>query len=169
MNKTGKLFTVTLIVAITTGCTSYFKRSASIVANKNGDHIGTIFVWEPDSNAALLNKRGKLCMQNALAINTTDTSISAKLSDAILELTESSKKIPENDKESKENIANITTTIKQTATMLTTSTERTAFLNTGLFYICQLAANSEISDNDMIALTQTLITSSAGLNSILDK
>lgn len=53
--------------------------------------------------------------------------------------------------------------ISQTSTLLTTTTERTAFLDTGLFYLCQLGANQTLQENDVITLSQQLIKSAAGL------
>jgi hypothetical protein len=54
-------------------------------------------------------------------------------------------------------LAELSGSIKQTANILTTTTERTAFLNMGLFYICQLSANKSISESTTLQLTSELI------------
>jgi len=41
MNPIIKIFLAALIITISTGCTSYFKRSASTVTDKDGKPIGT--------------------------------------------------------------------------------------------------------------------------------
>lgn len=55
-------------------------------------------------------------------------------------------------------LAEISGSINQTANLLTTTTERTAFLNMGLFYICQLSANKTISESTTSKLVLELIS-----------
>ena len=57
----------------------------------------------------------------------------------------------------------ISASITQAAELLTTTTERTAFLNMGMFYVCQIAANGSIDKAETDNIMLTLITESAGI------
>lgn len=151
-------------VLLISGCITQTKRSAlSLGASQfdvNGRQIqtlGTIFVWDSDVSAAVIDGKGRTCIQRALT--TQDVKASGALSDAILKWT----KILETTADQKEREL-LSVAIAQTSTMLTTTTERTAFLDTGLFYICQLVANETLTMNDVSRLTQEVIKSAAGLN-----
>lgn len=110
-------------------------------------------------------------MQTALAIKTANIKAEAKLSDAILNLSETAPSIAKQATTegqapaSSGDLAKVTTTIQEAANMLTTTTERTAFLNIGMFYICQIAANKSINEVQANTLINTLVTSSAGMQS----
>lgn len=163
-----------LIIAVTLilcGCTQ-FKRSTlsigkpriennEIVRTKNNkivyDTIGTIFVWNTDVSTAVMNEEGYTCIQRALT--TKDITASGALSDSILNLSKTLAKTTQTAKEREL----LSIAIAQTSTLLTTTTERTAFLDTGLFYICQLAANKALTKSEVVALSQEMIKSAAGL------
>lgn len=118
--------------------------------------IGTIFVWDTDVSTAVMNKEGHTCIQRALT--TKDIAASGVLSDSILNLTKTLEKT-QNPKEREL----LSVAIAQTSTLLTTTTERTAFLDTGLFYICQLGANKALTQSEVVTLSQEVIKSAAGL------
>lgn len=148
-----------------------FKRSYVSIKDANDKTVGTLFVWEADASAAVLFEDGEACMQTALAIKTANMQAEAKLSDAILNLSETASAISkqaEKDGEAPagaDSLAELTATIQEAASMLTTTTERTAFLNIGMFYICQIAANKSINEAQANSLINTLVTSSAGMQS----
>jgi len=173
MNHIVKIFSVVLISVSMFGCTSYFKRSHTSIKDDMGKPIGTIFVWEADSNAALLNAEGQVCMQNARAVKTRDVGATAKLSDAVLELTKATTNQVTNPKASASNgnkqaLVDLGGTIKEAATLLTTTTERTSFLDAGLFYICQLSSNGSLSETGTKSVTDLLIKAASGLNNQSD-
>ena len=147
-----------------------FKRSYISIMDSKKDTVGTLFVWEADTSAAILFKDGDACMQTALAIKTANIEAEAQVSDAILSVTKATEKIIEegsggNDKATAKALAEISGSIEEAASLLTTTTERTAFLNMGMFYICQISANGSIDGLQANELINTLITSSAGMKS----
>ena len=148
-----------------------FKWSYVSIKDANDKTVGTLFVWEADTSAAVLFEDGEACMQTALAIKTANIKAEAKLSDAILNLSETASSIAKQATTegqapaSSGDLAKVTTTIQEAANMLTTTTERTAFLNIGMFYICQIAANKSINEVQANTLINTLVTSSAGMQS----
>lgn len=169
-------FTFILLVLFTiSACTQLggtkFKRSYVSIKDANDKTVGTLFVWEADASAAVLFEDGEACMQTALAIKTANIQAEAKLSDAILNLSETASIIASQAARdgqapaSAGDLAKVTTTIQEASSMLTTTTERTAFLNIGMFYICQIAANKSINEAQVNALINTLITSSSGMQS----
>lgn len=132
--------------------------------DKENKPIATVIVWSNESNAAIINKQGRVCMQNALAIKTTNSTANVKLSEALLKLSKiASKELKDNSKSNKESLLAVTASIDQAATLLTTTTERTSFLNTGMFYLCQISANDNIENKDIEKLLAKLITSASGL------
>lgn len=151
-------------MVLSSGCVSpYFKRSAlSVGANtfdKYGNPtktLGTIFVWDADVSAAMIDKNGRTCIQRALT--TKDVKASVALSDQILKWA----RALETTEDEKAQEA-LSAAIATTSTLLTTTTERTAFLDTGLFYICQLGANNTLKQDEVIELSKQLIQSAAGL------
>ncbi|MBV1913901.1 MAG: hypothetical protein KUG72_00860 [Pseudomonadales bacterium] len=165
-----------LIIALFTisACTQLggtrFKRSYVSIKDAQDKTVGTLFVWEADASAAVLFEDGEACMQTALAIKTANIQAEAKLSDAILNLSETASEITKQAADGQapagaSDLAKVTTTIQEAASMLTTTTERTAFLNIGMFYICQIAANKSLNEAQTNQLISTLVTSSAGMAS----
>ncbi|MDX1490760.1 MAG: hypothetical protein R3332_05700 [Pseudohongiellaceae bacterium] len=172
--KTKLIFVLVVLFTIS-ACTQLggtrFKRSYVSIKDANDKTVGTLFVWEADASAAVLFEDGEACMQTALAIKTANIQAEAKLSDAILNLSETASSIAAQAATdgqapaSAGDLAKVTTTIQEAASMLTTTTERTAFLNIGMFYICQIAANKSINEAQANTLINTLVTSSAGMQS----
>lgn len=141
----------------TSGCISHLKRSTvSMAENTTGQTLGTLFVWDSDVSAAIFYPKGSTCIQRALT--TKDIKASGALTDAIFKLTN---ELTTTDDPKEREI--LSAAIAQTSTLLTTTTERTAFLDTGLFYLCQLGANQTLSDSEVITLSQQLIKSAAEL------
>ncbi|AXY59008.1 hypothetical protein [Acinetobacter sp. WCHAc010052] len=147
-------------MVLSSGCVSpYFKRSYVSVAERdggNGNTVGSLFVWDSDVSAAFVYPKGEACVQRALT--TKDVKASVALSDQILKWTRALE-ISNNEKEREALSAAIATT----STLLTTTTERTAFLDTGLFYLCQLGANNTLKQDEVVGLSVQLIKSAAGL------
>ena len=171
-----KLIILLIAVFTVSACTQLggtrFKRSYVSIKDAQDKTVGTLFVWEADASAAVLFEDGEACMQTALAIKTANIQAEAKLSDAILNLSETASSIAASAvadgtaPAGTEELAQVTTTIQEAASMLTTTTERTAFLNIGMFYICQIAANKSINKAQANNLINTLVTSSAGMNNL---
>ncbi len=160
-----KLISIIAILSILSGCSTYFKKSYISITNKEDRTVGTLFVWEPDTSAAVIlndpDGTVRACMQTALAIKTTDAEGDATLSEAILNLSKTAAKVSESqgdDAAKSQALAEISGSINQTANLLTTTTERTSFLNMGMFYICQLSANKTISESTTSKLVSELIT-----------
>lgn len=170
-----KLAIILIAIFTLSACVQFggtrFKRSYVSIKDAQDKTVGTLFVWEADASAAVLFEDGEACMQTALAIKTANIQAEAKLSDAILNLSETASAIAKQAEQEgasparAESLAKVTTTIQEAASMLTTTTERTAFLNIGMFYICQIAANKSINEEQANSLINTLVTSSAGMQS----
>lgn len=160
------------LTTILSGCTqlggTYFKRSYISIADSDKKTVGTILVWEADTSAAILFKDGEACMQTALAIKTANMKAEAKLSDAILNLSKTAQAIAADPSSaaSSQALLEVSGSIQEAASMLTTTTERTAFLNMGMFYICQVAANDSITDAQADSLIETLIKSASGMKKL---
>ena len=155
--------TLVIVLAIgVSGCTSYFKRSVKIAEDNNGEFKGAVFVWEPDSNAAVVSKDGQTCMQNALSISESDIELKASLNKSADVLAEQAKNKDINPEE-KQALASISSSIVRSAKELNVSTETTSFLNIGMFYLCQLEANEGLESQEVEALTKQLILSAASI------
>lgn len=164
-----KRFTILALAAcglMTAGCQNLgltkLKQSYLSVAGREGT-IGSIFIWSNDVNAAVVYSNGQICAQRAMTAYETDIKASADLSAAVADLTTAAAAAAARDGASDESLLSLSTTIRETARMLTTTTERTAFLDVGLFYICQLSNNASISDDQTATLTSTLIDAAGGL------
>lgn len=159
--KSKTLF-ILLVVALTTSAcaqlwgTDFKKSYLSIKKDPEHETVGTLFVWEADTSAAVLFKDGGACMQTALAFKTVNIKAKVKLSDALLKL-KSITDAPDNTPVTNKELAKITGSIEEAAHMLTTTTERTTFLNIGMFYICQIAANNSVDEEATNTLIKSLI------------
>lgn len=150
-----KILIAAALVIATSGCAST-KRSSIAFQKDSG---GSLSVWDADMSAAIAYGSGKMCMQRALAIKNIDANATAKLSEAVLDLAKAVQSAAAGGRSGE--LASLTGTIKQTASILTTSTERTAFLDYGMFYICQISANGSISSQETSNLIELLIAASA--------
>ncbi|MCG8519039.1 MAG: hypothetical protein MI794_13705 [Pseudomonadales bacterium] len=167
MIKKTLVSSVLFSLLLSSGCAhlggTYFKRSYVSIEGDDDDTIGTILVWEADTSAAVLLDDGKACMQTALAVKTADVEAQAKISESLLELSKTAALAQENPENVNQPLADVTTSIKEAAQALTTTTERTAFLNIGMFYLCQIAANGSVNENNTSLIAQTLIKSASGI------
>lgn len=171
-----KIIPLLVSVTLLTGCTTYFKKSyISIKDEGNNKTVGTLLVWDADISAAILYEgndgNSKACMQTALAIKTSDVTGKAAISDSILTLSKTASDVMAQAAKGQQvnnadTLADISGSIKQAAKLLTTTTEKTAFLNMGMFYICQLSANGDLSTNDTLELVSILIKSAAEIDGI---
>jgi len=164
--KRFKLVILAVSGLMTAGCENLgltkFKQSYLSVAGRQGT-VGSIFIWSNDVNAAVVYSNGQICAQRAMTARDTDIQASANLSAAVADLSTAAATAAANDEASDESLLALSTTIREAAKMLTTTTERTAFLDVGLFYICQLSNNASISDDQTATLTNALISSASGL------
>ncbi|WP_257326011.1 hypothetical protein [Pseudoalteromonas rhizosphaerae] len=159
-----KLISIIAVTSILCGCSTYFKKSyISIAIKMNKLLVRSLFGSQIPVLQVILNDPDgtiRACMQTALAIKTTDSKGEATISEAILNLSKTAASVSTSQGTSSEKalaLAELSGSIKQTANILTTTTERTAFLNMGLFYICQLSANKSISESTTLQLTSELI------------
>jgi hypothetical protein len=166
--KSASIAAMLVVALLSVGCAQLggtrFKRSYLSIKDVNDQTIGTILVWEADTSAAILFKDGGACMQTALAVKTTEFEAKAKISDALLSLSKTAATVASNPgATANQPLADITSSIKEAAQLLTTTTERTAFLNIGMFYLCQIAANKSLTPGEADALADTLIKAAAGM------
>lgn len=126
--------------------------------------IGTLFVWSNDVNAGMVYESGHVCMQRAMTMEAMTGGGSASVPSSLVSLSEAARTaLAEGDSESA--IA-ISGAISQAATALSTTTERTAFLDIGMFYLCQLEANRAITPDQSAMLTQQLIRDAATIRPV---
>lgn len=157
------------LAALLSGCAQLggtkFKHSYSSIKDKdNKETVGTLFVWEADTSAAVLLKDGKACMQTALAVKTTEIDAKAKISEALLSLSQTAAAVAASPASApSQPLADVTASIKEAAKLLTTTTERTAFLNVGMFYMCQLAANNSITQEQTKLVLEALVKAAASV------
>ena len=160
----SKIFVVFSLVISLCGCETltgaWGKRSSIAFVKDSG---GSLSVWDAEMSAAVAYKSGKICMQRALAVKNVDKATAIKLSDSILALAEAAKKVSTDSE-----LASISTSLKETASLLTTSTERTTFLDLGMFYICQISANGNLTKTQTAELVQIIALAGAGINVSVD-
>ncbi|MCE8031913.1 hypothetical protein EKK97_10930 [Billgrantia tianxiuensis] len=113
-------------------------------------------------SAAVGYETGQICMQRALAITTIDAKATIKVSEAMLALAEASQDAAKGGDSA--DLANVAASLKQTATLLTTSTERTTFLDLGMFYLCQISANGGLTDTQTAELVKIIAISGSSIN-----
>ena len=164
-----KFASLLVLLTFFSGCAqlggTYFKRSYISIKDANDETVGTMLVWEADTSAAILFESGRACMQTALAVKTTEMEAKAKISDALLNLSQTAATVASSQQAANEPLADVTGSIKEAARLLTTTTERTAFLNIGKFYLCQIAANNSLTQDQAEQLASSLIKSAASMNS----
>lgn len=146
------------IALVLSGCASFKKSSIAFNTNSKG----SLSIWNADMSAAVAYPDGQMCMQRALAIKTKDASVTTKVSEAIVALSNTATQLSKEGKSGE--LASIVGTLKETATLLTTSTERTAFLDMGLFYLCQISANGSLTDTQTAELARVISISAASLD-----
>ncbi len=113
-----------------------------------------VFAWSPQNNAAVLNKDGKGCVQGADVFNTKDSKID--IGNDILKLLKGITPSGDNSKL-------IATEITNKITQLKTNTERNSYLSIGMFGLCQLYANGQLSPAELKELVLKLMETSASI------
>lgn len=141
------------------GC-AHTKRSSIAFVKESG---GSLSIWDADMSAAVGYETGQICMQRALAITTIDANATLQISEAILALSKAVDTAYQQQTDPKA-LADLTASLKQTATLLTTSTERTTFLDLGMFYLCQISANGGLTDTQTAELLKIIAISGASMN-----
>lgn len=184
-----KAIAILLAAATTSACSvtpfAALKQSYVSVVDSNRETVGSIFIWSNDVNAAVVYKSGVVCAQRAMTVVTADSRIQAAVPDSIFKLSEAAAATAAASVRSEEAAADapdagaaaqtasqtarsaalveLAASIQEAAQLLTTTTERTAFLDVGMFYLCQLSNNRSISEADARALTGLLIEVAGGL------
>ena len=128
--------------------------------------IGTLFVWSSEVNAGVIYEGGNICMQRAMTARamsgSLDASANAEAPASVLAgMTAAAAEA--SDSGNIEAAAAISAAIAQAATALSATSERTAFLDIGMFYICQLSANGRLSVPETNQLALQLVESAAGM------
>ncbi|MBN6526339.1 hypothetical protein JZM37_19135 [Acinetobacter pittii] len=154
-----KLSIIFSILILLNGCSfidpATFKRSSIAFNNKGGG----LSVWNSDLTAAVENRTGQVCMQKALTAKALSKESEVNISDAIVKFAAA---IPSTT--SPQELIHYQDKLSEALALLTTTTERTAFLESGLFYICQLSINDSLTDEQIFKLTETLIIESAKMD-----
>lgn len=168
------LFFLMATIALSSGCSSYDTRlsSRSLRSNDN-QNLGTVFVWDNDVSAAVAyppstirtesgqreTGRAAICMQRAMTAGATAMKGDLSVSDSILKAAS----LPGADGR---DLGKVALNLSKSVLSLSVSTERTAFVDTALFYLCQMAANGSLSDAQLsTAVTKLFETAGALANS----
>ncbi|MDQ1210154.1 hypothetical protein QE380_003077 [Acinetobacter baylyi] len=117
----------------------------------DANNSAMIFAWSPKNNAAVINKDGKSCVQGADVFHAKEGSID--IGNDILNLVKGITPSGNNEL--------IATKITNKINQLKTNTERNSYLSIGMFGLCQLYVNGQLSESDLKTLVNTLITASA--------
>ncbi|QTC91758.1 hypothetical protein [Brevundimonas goettingensis] len=137
----------------------YGSRSLISLADQQHQTIGSLFVWSNDVNAGMITRNGEVCMQRAMTTRTSSFGGSASAPSSLIDLSKAARTAA--DKGDEAAAIQLAAAYREAAASLSTTTERTAFLDIGMFYICQLEANGAISQSQAALLTQQLIRDTA--------
>lgn len=150
---------MSLLLAFSVAGCATVKRSSIAFQKDSG---GSLSVWNADMSAAVTYPQGQMCMQRALAVKTVEAELTTKVSEAIIALSDVAKNAASTGQNAE--LASLVASIRQTAALLTTTTERTAFLDLGMFYVCQISANGSLTDHQTAEVLRslTLVASSLG-------
>jgi hypothetical protein len=157
-----KLIISIVAIVLLTGCETLggaWTKKSSIAFTK--DSAGSLSIWNAEMSAAVAYNSGQICMQRALAVKTIDAATSLKVSDAMLALSKTAQTVA--DKGGSSDLISVTNSLKETAQLLTTSTERTTFLDLGMFYTCQISANGGLTDTQTAELIKVISISGASI------
>ncbi|MFV5373630.1 hypothetical protein [Acinetobacter calcoaceticus] len=155
MKNTIFIILVTLLIGCNAIDPAAYKRSS--IKFRDG---GGLSVWNSDLTAAVENQKGGICMQKALTARALSTNSELVITDAVLKIVEA---IPKT-KTSTDELIRFQHSMSETLAILTTTTERTAFLDSGLFYICQFGINNTINQAQAMELTKVLIETTAKMD-----
>lgn len=158
-----KITIMILVVILISGCETlggaWTKKSSIAFVKDSG---GSLSIWNAEMSAAVAYETGQICMQRALAVKTIDAKTSVKISDAMLALAQTSQTVASSG--DKDALISVSNSLKETAKLLTTSTERTTYLDLGMFYTCQISANGGLTDTQTAELIKILVISGAAIN-----
>lgn len=170
--------TTTLLCVLLSGCSSIqpasFKKAHVNLGGKNPSQ-GSLLVWDSSLSAAVYNpgeakKNGdgtyettgsKMCAQAARTVRTDESRFNGNAGTAVLaglpagtfkKLTET---LPADQQVS------LATGLNQNATKLIATSEAISFLDTGMFYLCQIAGNEAMNDATIQAIAKSLVESAA--------
>lgn len=167
------LFPTLVAVVLLGGCASYDSRmSSQSLRTKDNQNLGTVFVWDNDVSAAVayppaaLRKvdgsietgRAAICMQRAMTAGATAMGGDLSVSDSFLTLA----KLPGAQGG---DLGKVAVNLSKSVLALSASTERTAFVDTALFYLCQMAANGSLSDANLSEVVTKLFETAGALPS----
>lgn len=156
---------IVMVLATTLGaCESLpitWRKSVTSMKVDKENTAGTLFIWSNDVNAGMVNNQNKICMQRAMTARGGSAGIEAQAPAAIFNLSEAA--VEASEKSQADAAATMSAAIAASVTALSTTSERTAFLDIGMFYLCQLAANDTIDETQTETLTRQLFTSAAGM------
>lgn len=133
-------------------------RSVLSLRGKEGT-IGSLFVWSNDVNAGMITKDGDVCMQRAMTVRSSSAQGEATVPASIVSASAALEAAAAQGQD--QAAIALSGAISQAAAALSTTTERTAFLDIGMFYLCQLHANGAVSDHQAVVLAAQLIRDSA--------
>ena len=112
-----------------------------------------IFAWSPKNNAAVINKDGKSCVQGADVFHAKEGSMD--IGNDILNLVKGVTPSGNNEL--------IATEITNKISQLKTNTERNSYLSIGMFGLCQLYVNGQLSSEKLSELVKHLIDTSVNI------
>ena len=159
-----KVIVSVCFVIFLSGCETLggaWTKKSSIAFTK--DSGGSLSIWNAEMSAAVAYNSGQICMQRALAVKTIDASTSLKVSEAMLALSKTAQSVASTGKTA--DLVSVTNSLKETAQLLTTSTERTTFLDLGMFYTCQISANGGLTDTQTAELIHIISIAGASIGS----
>lgn len=152
------ILTITLLSGCETLGGAWTKKSSIAFVKDSG---GSLSIWNAEMSAAVAYNSGQICMQRALAVKTIDAKTSLKVSDAMLALSKTAQSVAATGTSA--DLVSVTNSLKETAQLLTTSTERTTFLDLGMFYTCQISANGGLTDTQTAELIKVISISGAAI------
>ncbi|MFB2653883.1 hypothetical protein [Shewanella seohaensis] len=156
-----KFIVILAAVTLLSGCETLggaWTKKSSIAFQENSG--GSLSIWNAEMSAAVAYNSGQICMQRALAVKTIDAKTALKVSDAMLALSKTAQAVAD---KGGNDLVSVSNSLKETAQLLTTSTERTTFLDLGMFYTCQISANGGLTDTQTAELIRVISIAGASI------
>ncbi len=119
----------------------------------DANNSAMIFAWSPKNNAAVINKDGKSCVQGADVFHAKEGNMD--IGNDILNLVKGVTPSGNNEL--------IATEITNKISQLKTNTERNSYLSIGMFGLCQLYVNGQLSSEKISELVKHLIDTSVNI------
>lgn len=160
-----------LVVVLLGACSTYNTRmSSQSLRTKDNQNLGTVFVWDNDVSAAIAypspvlrhkdgsleTGRASICMQRAMTAGATAMKGDLSVSDSILKVA-SMPGAEGND------LGKAALNLSKSVLALSVSTERTSFIDTALFYLCQMAANGSLREGELSTAVTELFEAAGSL------